>query len=920
MMEEPMDTMDPPFEVAPSGAGPDDHHDGVVVDVGDVPEPAAPGAPPSREEPPWEPPGDNPFWRWAWHRLTVMTGPGLVRLFIDVAAVGLACLFVFVQLRPDLILAVNTPTGGDMGAHVLAPAYLRDHLLPSLRLTGWSPDWYAGLPLFQFYMVVPALAIVALNVGLRGWLALLPLAAAVALVIWAGRVASQRRRRWLVAAAVAVAVLGIGVPYGVAFKLVTVLGPVALPLACYFFGRMAGVPFPGPALMAGGSLLFMANTEPNVDGSNTGNIIGGNLTSTMAGEYSFTISLTFMVLYFGVLLRGMRTGRHRAAAAVLLALCGLCHLIPLIYAVVGTAVAFVVAPPSGRRLGWLVTTLPVAGLLTAFWTLPFVWQRAYLNDMGWERLPLEGSDLTARDFLLPSSFNWLVALAAVGLVMSIAFRRRAGPFLAGLAVLAAIGFVTVPELRLWNARILPLWYLAIVLLAAVGVAELGRAFAVLVARDPGRPVFTIEAVTGAVGVFCALAIAGVHVGSFPGGHDTADGGYRWGPFEVSAEDRSSARGWAAWNFSGYEAKEGYPEYYALVQTMRQVGEDHGCGRALWEYGGRLGQYGTPMAPMLLPYWTDGCIGSMEGLFFESSATTPYHFLTQSALSFSGSRAQRDLPYTGFDLDLGVRQLQLMGVRYYLAYEEYPKSVADEHPDLEQIATSGPWTVYEVAGAELVTPLENEPAVLDDIETPKDWIQANAEWYQDPSRWDVFYAADGPPEWQRIGSGQQPEVRPVGETVAISNVDPGRTSMSFDVSDVGTPVLVRMSYFPNWTVEGADGPYRVSPNLMVVIPTDTHVELRYGRAPVDLVSILLTLLGIVGVVWLARQPAIDMTPRRRAKAVGAADLEPEPGPEAEPEAEAESEADVDAEPEPVWDGLEPADAHAETADTEGRVPQ
>ena len=36
--------------------------------------------------------------------------------------------------------------------------------------------------------------------------------------------------------------------------------------------------------------------------------------------------------------------------------------------------------------------------------------------------------------------------------------------------------------------------------------------------------------------------------------------------------------------------------------------------------------------MLLPYFTDGCIGSMEGLYFESSTTTPFHFLNQSELS------------------------------------------------------------------------------------------------------------------------------------------------------------------------------------------------------------------------------------------------------------------------------------------------
>ena len=39
--------------------------------------------------------------------------------------------------------------------------------------------------------------------------------------------------------------------------------------------------------------------------------------------------------------------------------------------------------------------------------------------------------------------------------------------------------------------------------------------------------------------------------------------------------------------------------------------------------------------MLLPFWTDGCIGSMEGLYFEASGSTPYHFLTAIALRIRG---------------------------------------------------------------------------------------------------------------------------------------------------------------------------------------------------------------------------------------------------------------------------------------------
>ena len=55
--------------------------------------------------------------------------PGLI--------IALACSgFVFAQMRPDLLFADTTPSGGDMGAHVWGPAFLRDHLLTQGRLSG----------------------------------------------------------------------------------------------------------------------------------------------------------------------------------------------------------------------------------------------------------------------------------------------------------------------------------------------------------------------------------------------------------------------------------------------------------------------------------------------------------------------------------------------------------------------------------------------------------------------------------------------------------------------------------------------------------------------------------------------------------------------------------------------------------------
>ena len=65
---------------------------------------------------------------------------------------------------------------------------------------------------------------------------------------------------------------------------------------------------------------------------------------------------------------------------------------------------------------------------------------------------------------------------------------------------------------------------------------------------------------------------------------------------------------------GYEGRTAYGEYKALVEQMKSLGADpdHGCGRAMWENNGDNGQYGTTMALMLLPYWSNGCIASMEG--------------------------------------------------------------------------------------------------------------------------------------------------------------------------------------------------------------------------------------------------------------------------------------------------------------------
>jgi hypothetical protein len=834
----------------------------------------------------WSRPADrNPFPEFHpfdLHRL-VMLG---VDVFVVLAVTG----FVLGQLGLGNILLNNTPTGGDMGAHVWGPLFLRDHLLPHFELSGWTPDWYDGFPAYQFYMVLPSLAIVILNAGLHGWAALLPAAAAIAIAVFAVRApARSLRRRALIVLAIVVALFGVGMPYGVAFKIVTVLGLLSLPVAAYALAKLGDLPFPTPALFAMGTLPFLFNLEPKFN--STGNIIGGNVMSTMAGEFSFSISVTFAVLFLGVVLAGLRTGRYRWLAAVLLALTVLCHVIPAIWAM-GAAALTLVVWPSRKRLWWLATVLPVGALLSAFWTFPFYARSAYVNDFGWEKLPSGITKYSAWDvlfndpegirkaiidqYLAPKSLYWVIALALVGLVVSIVLRIRVGLWLALTTFSVAVAFVVAPEARLWNARLLPFYYLGLCLLAALGVAELARSIAILAAPDPEHPRLGLTVGLTGLALLLVLIVIGLPLNAIPGETATASG-FSWNGIDVEPNYSAS---WARHNFTGLEGKPAYPEYEAFMSTMQHIGQTNGCGRAMWEYDDPvLERYGSPMTPMLLPMWTDGCIGSMEGLFFESSTTTPFHFVNQSELSFHCSCAQRNLPYAGLDVPLGVKHLQMLGVKYYAASTKTAIDEANKDPDLTLIATSEPWHIYEVADAPLVQPLANQPAVLTADTSGLDWVYGSSsphpneakltpdgpeqkangpamEWYTDPQQWNVYLAADGPSSWARVAPGQTPAATPE-PTVNVSNVHEGTDTIDFDVDKPGTPILVKTSYFPNWKVDGAAGPYRVTPNLMVVIPNSTHVHLHYGRTGVEYTSYVLTLLGIALVIVLAKRPPLKM---------------------------------------------------------------
>ena len=197
----------------------------------------------------------------------------------EIAAVLVVMLVTFWELHPNLVLSNTLMTGGDVASHVAAPAYLRTQG-NLFDLTPWYPGWFDGMPIYTYYFVLPDF----------------------------------------------LAVLGSYViGFAHAFKLATILGSMLMPGSAYLMGRLFGARKPIPAALALATLPFLFDASFTID--------GGNLFSTMAGEYAFSLSLAAAMVTIGLFARGMRTGKGYWLAALALSVTLAAHVLPWLFAI-----------------------------------------------------------------------------------------------------------------------------------------------------------------------------------------------------------------------------------------------------------------------------------------------------------------------------------------------------------------------------------------------------------------------------------------------------------------------------------------------------------------------------------------------------------------------------------------------------------
>ncbi|MHA2218555.1 MAG: hypothetical protein ACXACY_21730, partial [Candidatus Hodarchaeales archaeon] len=250
---------------------------------------------------------------------------------------------------------------------------------------------------------------------------------------------------------------------------------------------------------------------------------------------------------------------------------------------------------------------------------------------------------------------------------------------------------------------------------------------------------------------------------------------------------------------------------------------------------------------LIPYFTGQ--PTMEGLLIESSMNAPYHFYMQAEVSRESSKAVQGIIYPELDFENGVRHLRLFNVRYFIAVTEDVKRFADISLDLKLLKKINEFSIYEVKSDGYVSIPRFYPLL---VET-EDWEKISWDWYKNPEMLDVPLVFGS--EVNEHGRASFPLISndldgfkkvPIEVEVAIEE-QVSNDAITFKTTGVGLAHWIKVTYFPNWKVEGALGPYFASPSLMIVIPQQENVRIYYGSTFTDTLGWVLTFLTFLSIV-------------------------------------------------------------------------
>jgi hypothetical protein len=601
--------------------------------------------------------------------------------------------------------------------------------------------------------------------------------------------------------------LSFFIPMEISFKLISVLGIYLLPACSYLSLRLARLKFPIPVLAAIFSLAFLFS-EGN-------SMWGGNVLSNLAGEFGFQISFSLSILFLFSIYRNINTSRHVIANGLLLSVIGLCHGVGLIFAVL-VPTFFLIHPVEGlwKRLLYLLRINGLALGFMDFWFFPFLagadWSTTF--NLLWH---ISGIREIFPEILWP-----FLAVAVTGSLGIFIFRiyrykKTAEPVSETFVLLlylwwamgvAAILFETAYELNVVDIRFLPYAEYLPTLIAAILLGGGARFFR-------GSPVLLL----------ILLLSTGAWIN----------------------HRANSANAWSKWNYSGFEKKPAWQTFSAVNGFLKG---DENDPRVVYEHSPLHNRFGTVRAFESLPHFSGR--STIEGLYMQSSITAPFAFYLQSEISSPGSFPLPQYDYSSPNLDRALAHFKLFNIGRYIAISDPMKLLAKANNGLESVAEFDDVEIFNVTGetSGYVVPLLVKPVKKD-----------RPDWRLNAYQW--FRKYDGSIPFIVYPDKRQKGIAGIADLAEFSSFESLRDdkftgdiphvssrlsggNVNIRTSETGRPLLVKISYHPNWHCEGALGPFLVSPSFMMIIPTDTDIKMVFKRGAADYAGAVITLFTIL----------------------------------------------------------------------------
>lgn len=578
--------------------------------------------------------------------------------------------------------------------------------------------------------------------------------------------------------AIIFAVLGLVLPDAVAIKCMVAGSLALIPFGAWRLAKGLGLPPATAALAPLASLALLFSNQPS--------FVGGTLYSTLTGEFSYAYGLAFSMIAIGEVLRTARGEGRWWVSALALAAAVTSHLLAAIPAAIVVAVVLVKHFSTEARRN-LVSMLVLAVAASCWWTVPSIMESSEALGDGHRRVT---------DFLgwiAPLYSLPLVLSGIAGLVFGVVKRRPGARVLVALAASGPAFLLAMPGSFMWNVRVMP-WYFAALSISLIYLAE--PVLAKLSLRKKAVQAFVV--VFGLASLLLSLSLPA--------------------NFQLANMIRESQYGGK--NLSGTKYID---ELTELLGTLPP-------GRAMVAMPEKwIGALPARDWVTALPMHTDGRITSPITLYYEASRSTPGIEYTHSYVSYEAHTSLSWMRYRTPDegFDIGVRSLQLHGIRYYVVGDQKMFDFATKNEELKLLNVVGQesgvdahqWAVFEVRNADVITPVRTPIEVVPALPSERAWGSAAANWI------DVYDENGEYPLPLESGPAEFDGTRTYEDAV-VSDVLITDERISFTTSRIGVPILVKVSHSGHWRATGATGPYRSAPNFMLVVPTDARVELRF----------------------------------------------------------------------------------------------